>query len=225
MLCFYLFFALLSLAHLYACYFHIEKSRMATKPLLLLSLALFYVFGAHNFSWFILLALLCGMAGDIFLLVPGQGKCFTAGASVFGIGHVLYSVVLYSMLGAAGAALRIWFILLVALVYAAAVAAASAWMIPHIDKTFMKLSMPVYFGLVALVNVGAWLNFAASAKADAPDLLGVSLLVVGGVLFFVSDTILARGIFIREKEHMNFSVMLTYIAAQFCLCLGFIRYL
>lgn len=223
MVSFFIFFALLSVVHLYACYFHLDKLRMATKPLLLLSLALFYAFRAEPMRWTVLLALVCGMAGDIFLLWPGREKCFTAGACIFSLGHILYAITVFSFLRASGATFGPWVVLLVALPYVATVAAASVCIIPHIKKTFMKISMPLYFGLVALVNACAWFALIHAARTDAGNVFSASLLVVGGILFFTSDVILANGIFIGEKNRTNFLVMLTYTAAQFCLCLGFIR--
>lgn len=223
MVLFFICFALLGAVHLYACYFHVDKLRMATKPLLLFSLALYYAFAAEPMSWTVLLALLCGMAGDVFLLWPGREKCFTAGTGLFSLGHVLYALTICSFLRASGAAFSFRVFLLVGLPYTAAVAWVTARILPHIKKSFMKIGMPFYFGLVALVNIGAWLILINAAQTGAGDILGDALLVIGGILFFASDTILANGIFIGEKNRMNFLVMLTYISAQVCLCLGFLR--
>lgn len=225
MIYFILYFALLSAVHLYTCYFHLDKLRMATKPLLLLSLALFYAFAAENFNWMILLALVCGMVGDIFLLWPDNYPSFVAGASTFSLGHVFYSIVLSARLIGTGASFSPWVILFVALPYITAVAVSSVYIMSHINKAFLKMTIPLYFGLVGLVNVSAWLALVNAAQTGAWDVLRTSLLVTGGILFFISDTILVQSKFINDKKHSNFYVMLTYTAAQFCLCLGFIRFL
>jgi uncharacterized membrane protein YhhN len=218
---FFVFFALLSVVHLYACYFHLDRLRMATKPLLLLSLAIFYAFAAESFSWLVFLALLCGMAGDIFLLWPRTHRHFVAGACVFSLGHVLYASAICLHFKRVLASFEPWVVVLAALPYAVAVTLACWRIMPKIGRPMLKTGMPFYFGLVALVNVFAWL--ALVNEAGGGDAFGASLLVAGGILFFISDTILARSIFIEEKERANFRVMLTYITAQLCLCLGFIR--
>lgn len=224
MVFFYILFALIALTHLYACFFRLDKLRLATKPLLLASLALFYGFSAKPVNGFVLAALLCGLAGDIFLMLPRTYKSFVAGASVFSLGHALYSVALYSFIVKSGAAFSPWAVAAVALPYAAAAVIACAYIMPHVDKPFLRASMPGYFALIGLVGVGAWLALIGAAESGG-GISGAPLLVAGGILFFVSDAILAKGVFVGEREQTNFYVMLTYIAAQFCLAQGFLRFL
>ncbi|HWQ57378.1 MAG TPA: lysoplasmalogenase family protein [Clostridia bacterium] len=218
---FFIFFALLAVAHLYACYFHLEKLRMATKPLLLLSLAAFYACAARPLSGFVLAALLCGLMGDVFLLWPDDYARFVSGAAVFSLGHVLYSFILFRNLIASGAAIPPWGVLIVAVPFAVAVALASLYVMPSIKKPFLRACMPGYFALVALVGTGAWLTLITASRTGA-DVFGAALLAMGGLLFFASDTILSIRLFRVKGGSMNFWVMLTYIAAQLCLCLGFI---
>ena len=61
-------FAVLSLVHLYACYFKLRRLRALTKPGLLLLLAVFYLAFAPTFKPHVFFALLFGMAGDILLI-------------------------------------------------------------------------------------------------------------------------------------------------------------
>lgn len=222
MIFFFIFFALLAGFHLYACYFHLDKLRMATKPALLLSLAVFYACAARPMNGFVLAALLCGLMGDVFLLWPEDDAKFILGAASFSLGHLLYSRALYERLALSAWKLSAWAIAVVTALYAVAVALASLHVMPSIQKPFLRRSMPVYFALVALVGVGAWQTLLTASRAGA-DTFGASLIVAGAMLFFVSDTILAIRVFRKKGKNMNFWVMLTYIAAQFCLCLGFMK--
>jgi len=222
MIFFFIFFALLAGFHLYACYFHLEKLRMATKSLLLLSLAIFYACAARPVNGFVLAALLCGLMGDIFLLWHEDYVKFVLGAAMFSIGHVLYAYALFARLSFSAWVPGAWAILFVAVFYVAAVAFASIQIMPSVKKKFLRRSMPGYFGLIALVNIGAWLTLVFASQTGG-DTFGAALIVTGSMLFFASDIILFIRMFRKKGKNMNFWVMLTYIAAQFCLCLGFIR--
>ena len=57
-----------------------------------------------------------------------------------------------------------------------------------------------------------------------PQAFAASLLVLGSLLFLVSDTVLSCSMFMRKPSHANFSVMLTYISAQALLTTGFMLY-
>lgn len=220
MLLFYLGFALLALVHLYACYAPLNGLRMASKPFLLLSLAIFYAVAARPVNGFVLAALLCGFVGDILLLFSQDRRYFTAGAIVFGVGHMLYATALLRHPYVQGS--TAWLVLLLAALFGAAVALACGAVMPHVEQGFVRWSTPVYFGLVAFVNVAAWLVLAGAARRGASP-SGAVLIVIGSLLFFASDAILAVNLFVRERPRANFYVMLPYITAQLCLCLGFIE--
>ena len=61
---FIIYFTLLSIAHLFFCYFGMHTPRKLTKPLLLLSLAACYACAAKPVDGAVLAALICGLAGD-----------------------------------------------------------------------------------------------------------------------------------------------------------------
>lgn len=218
---FYVFFAAIALVHLYACYFYMDKLRLVTKPLLLASLAVFYILAAYPINAFVLAALLCGLIGDVFLMLPFNDRNFMLGAGTFGIGHALYAAAVYTRLFASGAAFSPWLVLLIALPYLAAIVIAGARLMPHIENRFIRANIPVYFALIAAHSVGAWLLLIHTSNAGG-SVSGAAQMVLGGALFFISDAILVRGLFVKENEKMNFYVMLTYIAAQFLLCRGFL---
>ena len=218
-------FAVFSLVHLYACYFKLNRLRAATKPGLLLLLAVFYAAYAPLWKPTVFLALLFGMAGDILLITNGRQARFVVGAVCFSIGHILYSYTLYYMTGAFAESPGLWLPLALALPYAAAVALVARGLFPYIRERHLRALMPVYLGLVGVVNVGAWLTFLAALRADLQiQAFAGSLLVPGALLFLVSDTVLACSMFMRKPSRANFWVMLTYISAQALLTAGFMLY-
>lgn len=218
-------FAALSLVHLYACYFKLSRLRAATKPGLLLLLAVFYLAFAPAFQVTVFLALLFGMAGDILLIWNGRQARFIIGAVCFSIGHMLYGYTLFCTTGAFAATPGLWLPFALALPYAAAVALIARGLSPYVRERHLRMLMPVYLGLVGAVNIGAWLTLLAALRAEAmPQAFAASLLVLGSLLFLVSDTVLACSMFMRKPSRANFYVMLTYISAQALLTAGFMLY-
>ena len=218
-------FAVLSLVHLYACYFKLRRLRALTKPGLLLLLAVFYLAFATTFKPHVFLALLFGMAGDILLISDGRQMRFIIGAACFSIGHVLYGYTLFCTTGAFAASPGLWLPLVLALPYAAAITLIARRLSPYVRERHLRKLMPVYLGLVGAVNIGAWLTLFAALRAEAmPQAFAASLLVLGSLLFLVSDTVLSCSMFMRKPSHANFYVMLTYISAQALLTTGFMLY-
>lgn len=218
-------FAALSLVHLYACYFKHNRLRAVTKPGLLLLLAVFYAAYAPTYKPSVFFALLLGMAGDFFLITGGKELRFLIGAVCFSIGHVLYAYTLYYLTGAFAASPAPWLPLALALPYAVAVAFVARGLFPYVRERHLRALMPAYLGLVGVVNVGAWLTLIAAIRAGAmAEVFAASLLVLGALLFLVSDSVLACAMFMRKPSRANFWVMLTYISAQALLTAGFILY-
>ena len=92
---FIIYFTLLSIAHLFFCYFGMHTPRKLTKPLLLLSLAACYACAAKPVDGAVLAALICGLAGDILLIWEKNDKFFIPGALSFTLGHGLYALSIF----------------------------------------------------------------------------------------------------------------------------------
>ena len=105
--------------------------------------------------------------------------------------------------------------------YIAVVAYMSFRLEKHVDDKKFRVLMPVYLGIVAAVNVFAWVNLVARINSGEGRFYA-ALITLGSMLFLTSDTILARCMFVRDVERPNFPVMITYIPAQALLCFGYI---
>ena len=79
----------------------------------------------------------------------------------------------------------------------------------------MKLLMPAYLALICVFGVGAAMGIMLGLSCCIP-------MLIGALLFITSDTLLGHQVFRKETPRGNFYVMLTYIAAQALLTLGFI---
>lgn len=215
---FLIYFMALSLIHLFFCYFEMRVLRMITKPLILLSLSVFYAFHAKPVDPMVLIALICGLVGDVFLML--DDRFFLPGAFSFTVGHGFY---IYAICARMQGDLKQHIITaaIALTAYIVIVGMSSAKLEKHVENKSFKALMPTYLGIVAIVNVLAWVNLI-SRIASGEGAFYASLILLGSMFFLTSDTILARAMFIKDVKRHNFPVMITYISAQALLCFGFI---
>ena len=196
-------------------------------------LVILWTIVATGFQWdwpirLLLAAQVFGLLGDTFLLFPN--KWFVYGLGAFLLGHFCY--------------IGLLFILLVR-------GLSQGWM-QDLTLTLTLVGI-VLWGLVVLIFWRVFAPHFRQSKASgtfwyailfyAQTLSGLSLLTLffvllvpghdfaqwflpaGGLLFFVSDFLLAYDRFIQRIRLGQFWVHLTYHLAQFCLALGIVQYL
>ncbi|AEW93389.1 hypothetical protein SCATT_10180 [Streptantibioticus cattleyicolor NRRL 8057 = DSM 46488] len=171
----------------------------ATKPALALALAGYTA--ARRGPWTLVVALLCGCAGDTLLQLDGD-TAFLAGMGCFAAGHIAY-LVLFTRMGGFSRARRRTYVL--AACYAA-VWAVSA-LVLGADVGALRAPLTGYGLLLAAMALGA---------AGPGPRTGT-----GGALFVLSDGLIATGLahWPRLPGH-QFWIMLTYLAAQYLLTTG-----
>lgn len=189
-----------------------EKLNRFTKPATLIALMVWFSLTA-GFSgkllWF-WLALLFGLLGDVFLLLPK--RFFFAGLLAFLLGHVAYIVGLWL-----NPAQFHFQHLLIAL----AIICVLGVLAPHIlrgmrEKDFArKLRLPVIVYMLVISSM----VFLAVSTLFRPDWRpqAAQLAAAGGVLFFSSDTMLAYREFVNPFPRARFWVRVTYHLAQIAL--------
>ncbi|MEW1890190.1 MULTISPECIES: lysoplasmalogenase [unclassified Streptomyces] len=166
---------------------------LGAKPLLMPLLAGYAL--ARRGPRLLIAALLCGWAGDVFLLIDSD-LAFLVGMAGFAAGHVCYLVLFGRARGA----------LIPALVYAVVLTA------------FLVL---IWDGLPAGLRIPmAGYSLLLTAMAYRSGVLG-RYAATGGALFLLSDALIATGIADwPQLPAPGFWVMLTYVAAQLLLTLG-----
>lgn len=151
----------------------------------------------------LLVALVFGLAGDVFLLEKSDTR-FRLGLAAFLVGHLAF-VVSFVKLGldapswAWGAPVALG----VCLIATRQVAPATYL------RGGLALAAPV--GVYTVV-IGAMLIFAFDT--------GVGLIATGAVVFAVSDTVLARDRFVRPRPWAPLVVMVTYHVGQALIVAG-----
>ncbi len=153
-------------------------------------------------NFLIYLGLLFGWLGDLFLL-SDKSHMFLLGLSSFLVGHVMY------MLAMAGelALYNIPVIIIVSAVLLTLIILIYNSLKNHVQK---EMKPPLIAYLLCLVGITF---FSVNIFFSSMSVHSTALLC-GSTLFFISDYVLARGVFIKKTPLIDFIIMSTYISAQ-----------
>ncbi|MEZ4224340.1 MAG: lysoplasmalogenase [Polyangiaceae bacterium] len=152
------------------------------------------------FSIALVVGLFLAAAGDI-LLIPKHAGSFLAGLVAFLLGHAAYAVAFATI----GIELRATLFTAVALVVVAIV--VLRWLLPHVEAP-MRAPVLAY---VVVISAMVALSVGAALRASAP------WLVVGAVMFYLSDLSVARERFVRSGFVNRAWGLPLYFAAQLVL--------
>ena len=200
-------FALVSAAHLYACWPPVKRRlRIVTKLMLMPLLLLCYLTRTANISPLIILALLFSWFGDAFLLLSDRKMPMLCGILAFGVGHVFYVSYFCGM----WASPALYLIAIAAACYITGVALVSS-RVHTLVKGYLKPATTLYMLLLCATGFSI---FGALVSTRQPWLI---LAFAGSLLFLVSDGLLSVLYFDRPLKYGNFFVVLTYILAQSCI--------
>ena len=162
------------------------------------------------YAWLTWIGLILGAAGDVLLQFmdcrPKEREpFFRAGLGAFLIGHVFY-IVAFALLGRVTG----WAVLLAAVLFAALFLLQFP---ARMDLKGQKVPVYAYAAVISVMTAFAVLSFGAGARG--------ALVGLGGILFLVSDALLALIFFspIREKSLPTWN-LITYYAAQILLALS-----
>lgn len=201
-----------SVTHLAACGLGKSRLRYFTKLLLMPLVAALYCALVDRPAPAVLAAMFCGWAGDFFMIYKHKDAFLAAGMAAFGVGHILY--VAHIGVIAAAAEPRLFTALAATLVPGAIAIVIFAVLRRRIPKQ-LRLPGLLYGLLLASLGSAAFI----ALRAGAP---GGAYLLAGGCLFLCSDGILSFETFRDgDSNAADVAVMLTYIAAQTLLAIGF----
>ncbi len=152
-----------------------------------------------SFYHFILIGLICCMAGDICLIFP-QKIMFLLGLIAFLLGHIWYTITFFYT---AQLHLLTWIGTLIVLLISGPI---FFWLRPHLGS--MKLPVLFYVIFISLMVCGAWTVMGDANLSRS----GRILVFVGVVLFYFSDLFVARQRFV-QKAYLNrlFGLPLYYL--------------
>lgn len=172
---------------------------------LLVAVALLMHPSSHRVQAWIVIGLVCSLAGDVFLMLPRER--FIEGLAAFLVGHLAYVVALSldhtTWLGTGVAFVAV--AISVAVVGRVVVRSVHAGAHP-------ELTGPVIVYLVVISTM-----VVAACGTGNPWAIG------GAVCFYASDAILSWDKFVRPLEFGRPAIMSTYHLAQFGLTLSLVR--
>lgn len=201
-----------SVTHLAACGLGKSRLRYSTKLLLMPLVAALYCALVDRPAPAVLAAMFCGWVGDFFMIYKHKDAFLAAGMAAFGVGHILYVARIGVI--AAAAHPRLFTALAATLVPGAVAIVIFAVLRRRIPKQ-LRLPGLLYGLLLASLGSAAFI----ALRAGAP---GGAYLLAGGCLFLCSDGILSFETFRDgDSNAADVAVMLTYIAAQTLLAIGF----
>lgn len=209
---------LVSVVHLVACCLHRDGLRKPTKVFLVPLIILLHI-SVCGFKYpFIILGLMFGWLGDIFLIPKDRKLTFVLGAFFFMVGHACYIWNDFKT-GLPQAAFAAYgrFSVLIAMLAVVAVGFTALWVLRKRISKGMLVVFMIY--MLALLSMAGLLVYSMlGTRFSAASVL----ISAGAVLFAISDFLLGAGIARAFKIKNNrFFVMLTYILAQTGIALGF----
>lgn len=201
-----------SVTHLAACGLGKSRLRYFTKLMLMPLIAALYCALVDRPAPAVLAAMFCGWAGDFFMIYKHRDTFLAAGMAAFGLGHILYVARIGVI--AAAAQPRLFTSLAGTLVPGTVAIIIFVVLRRRIPKQ-LRLPGLLYGLLLASLGSAAFI----ALRAGAP---GGAYLLAGGCLFLCSDGILSFETFRDgDSNAADVAVMLTYIAAQTLLAIGF----
>lgn len=189
--------------------------RFMTKPFIMPLLAVYYVVAARELNWWLFAGIIGGFGGDFFLMIPDPEKTrkwFRLGLISFLLGHIFYIVAFVQ--AAKGFHNFIWWSVFLAIPYVLFGAIVSPRLIRHTGK----MTIPVMIYVIVIVVMGICATFLWGAgRAE-----GVMLLMVGALIFMISDAVNAFNKFAKEIPNERIYTMSTYIIGQFLIVYGYV---
>lgn len=148
-------------------------------------------------------ALVFSLLGDVFLMLPDRERWFVFGLGAFLVGHLAYIPGLWALGVTAGP------LLVGLLIVVASMATLGRHIVTGVHGTEPELAVPVtVYMLVISVMVASAIGTLRPAA------------VVGAVLFYCSDALIAWNGFIKEYAWGKVAIMVTYHLGQLGLALS-----
>jgi uncharacterized membrane protein YhhN len=187
--------------HLVSVILRNEKLRVVTKVCLMPLLLTIYVLGADRLFVPVILALIFGWGGDVFLIKGSDLRFFRLGLASFLIGHLCYISSFVYFTGTFN---------MPAFIVSAAAAVLLGFAVHSIIRPVKAMNLPAicYEIIILLMSLSA-LQLLLYRR----DEWGL-LIFAGSLCFLISDAILAYFTFRTRPKYGDFFVILSYLAAQ-----------
>src|SRR5688572_6769143 len=211
-------FIIILLADLIVVYVGNETLRFITKLLLVPLLVGYFYSNTASFTsalkkW-IILALVFSWFGDVLLMFESANTIFFIfGLIAFLIAHIFYILLYENIIGLENIKKNYWLFIPVLVYYVLLIYILS----PHLEN--MTWPVRIYGVVISYMLVQALQVGRINNRTPA------MIMILGAVLFIVSDSILAMNKFYQSFEQAGIAIMLSYGIAQLLITLGAVRYI
>ncbi len=211
-------FILVSVAELISVTVNMPLVNLIAKPLIMITLAGYYLTNTTKRSSLFLIAMGFCWLGDVLLMFQSQEALyFMAGLVSFLIGHVLY-IITYRKMRYEKSTNELLGTQKVR--YSLPIVLAGTGLVVVLYSSLGELIVPVmiYALVLTIMVLQALFRFGFTNKRS------FILLFVGALFFMASDSLLAINKFLEPLPLASLSIMATYIAAQFLIVEGIIAH-
>jgi uncharacterized membrane protein YhhN len=187
-----------------------------SKPLIVISLLVYYYYGSarEDRSTVFVIALICCLAGDIFLMSPDY---FIPGLISFLVGHVLY-IFAYRQHQNDDDVDSLRGLQRVRLAFPIVLAGTGLVVILFPVLGDMQVPVIIYAGVITMMALTALFRYGRTSSNS------FWLVFVGAVLFMMSDSILAVNKFLTPVDNAGLLIMVSYMGAQFLIVDGILKH-
>jgi uncharacterized membrane protein YhhN len=180
-----------------------------TKPLIMLSIGIFYYFqrkgNLKNHDKIMLVAFFFSMLGDI-LLMLGKEEFFKFGLGSFMITHLCFIRVFYSQNGRTNLYVRLAIFIFGTIVFSIIKNQVSSGLLVPVIIYLLAISIMAICALERKVNPESY-----------------RMVLIGAVLFMISDSLIAIDKFAFSIPYPTLLIMGTYVLAQYFIAVGFLK--
>ena len=217
---FLLFFMIITICDIVVIITDNVDFRWFFKPLVMLSLILYYCFrtlAATTFDRWVVAAFAFAFYGDVLLIKADTEMFFILGVFMFMLCHIFYvkafTPVNYTWKLLLSDLSRNWWIALLLLLIGAGV----YWSIYNSIGLVLKISVALYILVIISMSVFSFLRKPYTSK------MSYQSGIVGALLFMASDAVLAVDMFAYQFPYAKAIIMLTYASAQYFLAYTFVK--
>ena len=211
-------FSLILLAELTGIQLKNETIQFIFKPLLVIVLGSYFISKTYSvinsLKGWIVAALFFSWAGDVLLMFQAKKEIFfLLGLVAFLFAHVCYIIFFHGIRVRESIKSNVWLLFIVVIYYAALISLLS----PHLGD--MKLPVRIY-GIVI-----SFMFMLAMHMLFIKNKIAGRLMMIGALLFVISDSVLAINKFYQSFEVAGILIMLTYGLAQLFIIEGAMQYI
>ncbi len=188
---------------------HFQTGVYLTKPLIMISMIVFYFLQTRNHRSFqdklMIVAFFFSLIGDSFLMLSDTTS-FTFGLGSFLITHLIY-IFIFSR-----NRLKMNILARISLL-----AFSISMLFVLKDNVNDSLLIPVIIYMITITVMA----ITAAERNTNPE--SYRMVLIGAVLFVLSDSLIAINEFVNPIPFSTFLIMGTYVLAQYLICIGFLE--